>query len=102
MQEESQFDIELNETEDGPVKIPSTTQMGKREAWSHYSRGILKLGRINHLEPTQPDPENEVDVEVLKKMQEEGDAYCPRLGSIASDTGIKGLPAWTIKTYGDN
>jgi hypothetical protein len=48
--------------------MPSTTQMGKKEAWAHYSRGILKLGRITHLEPTQPDPENEVDVEILKKM----------------------------------
>jgi hypothetical protein len=42
--------------------------MGKKEAWAHYSRGILKLGRITHLEPTQPDPENEVDIEILKKM----------------------------------
>ena len=82
--------------------MPTTTQMGKKEAWAHYSRGILKLGRITHLEPTQPDPENEVDVEILKKMQEENDSYCTRLGSIANDTCIKGgLPAWTIRTHGD-
>jgi hypothetical protein len=36
MQEESQFDIELNEPEEGSVKIPSTTEMGKKEAWAHY------------------------------------------------------------------
>jgi len=69
--------------------------MGKKEAWSHYSRGILKIGRINHLEPTQPDPENEVDPEELKKIQEKGDSYCARLGSIANDScTMGGLPAW--------
>jgi len=102
MQEESQFDIELNETEDGPVKIPSTSEMSKREAWGHYSRGVLKCGRINHLEPTQPDAEVEIDIEELKKIQEKSDSYCARLGTIANDGCVKGgLPAWQIRTIGD-
>lgn len=102
MQEESQFDIELNEPEEGSVKIPSTTEMGKKEAWAHYQRGILKNGRITHLEPVQPDPENEIDVEELKKLQEKDDSYCPRLGSIANDCKTKAkLPAWSIRVHGD-
>jgi hypothetical protein len=68
MQEESQFDIELNEPEEGSVPIPSTSKMAKAENWAHYSRGVLKCGRINHLEPVQPDPENEIDIDELKKI----------------------------------
>lgn len=104
MQEESTTEVEDNQPEDAelPVPVPSSSEMGSKDFWCHYTKNILKCGRITHQEPTQPDPENEVDPEELKKIQEAADPYEKRLKKITADKAVVGgLPAWVVRTHGD-
>jgi len=104
MQEESATEVEDNQPEDAElsVPVPSSAEMGDKAFWCHYTKNILKCGRITHLEPSQPDPENEVDPEELKKIQEAADPYEKRLKPIAADKAVVGgLPAWVVRTHGD-
>jgi len=58
--------------------------------------------RINHVDPTPPVDQEEVEMDDLKKVQEAADPYEKRLKPISSDTPIQGgLPSWVIRHHGD-
>jgi len=87
------------ENEDDPVPIPSTSAMGNKDSWCHYTKNILMCGRIDHKEP---EPVDEEDPEELKKKQEAKDPYEKRLKKIATDANVcGGMPAWVVRSHGD-
>ena len=49
--EENAGEIKENVPEEGPVPVPTTEDMEKKENWLHYSRNILGCNRIIHMEP---------------------------------------------------
>lgn len=98
--EDNDREIEDNTPEEGPVKIPSTHEMASPSNWVHYSQNILKANRLTHLEPE--NLADEEDPEVVKKRVEAADPYEPRLKPITADAKVRGgLPAWTVRLYGD-
>jgi len=51
LNEEDRNVIEENTPEEGPVPIPSTSQMGKLDFWMHYQRNILNCNRLTIMDP---------------------------------------------------
>jgi radial spoke head protein 4/6 len=103
LQEESEFDLTDNVPEDGegPVPIPTTSQMKQRNMWCHSNRNILKCNRITHVELAAPEEEG-VEMEDLVKAQRSKDPYEARLKPISLDTAVQGgMPAWVIRHHGD-
>jgi len=56
------------DAEDPKAPIPTTSQAANRDMWAHYTRNILKCGRITHTEPVAPEDVEgvEFDAEVAK------------------------------------
>jgi len=81
-----------------PPQIPTTAQVSRAEMWVHHTQNILRCNRITHQDQ---GGEGDDAAEVMKRV-EAGDPYEKRLKPITLDTKIKGgLPAWTVKQYGD-
>lgn len=57
--------IEENIPEEGPVPIPTTSEMGKPEFWVHYPQSLLKCCRTTLTEAEAP--EGVEDVEAYQK-----------------------------------
>jgi len=58
IQVDEQTQIEDNipeDAEDPKAPIPSTSAAAKTKMWAHYTRNILKCGRITHSEPVAPE-----------------------------------------------
>mgnify|MGYP006079525903 CR=1 FL=1 len=70
LDEEDKNLIVENLPEEGPVPIPSTSQMGKLDFWVHYQRSILKCNRLTIMEPEVLEEE---DPEVARKKAEMSD-----------------------------
>ena len=91
--------IEENTPEEGPVPIPSTTQMGSIDYWVHYQRSILNCNRLTIMDPELGEEE---DPEEGRKKAEMKDPQQPLLKPIGMDDCTKGgAPAWSIRTFGD-
>lgn len=98
--EDNPNDIEENVPDEGPIPVPTTSEMCKAQNWVHYTRNILKCNRVTHLEPVLDDPDADIDEE--KKKIEAKDPYEPRLKTISLDAKVKGgYAAWSIRQHGD-
>lgn len=53
--EDNDKEIEENTPDEGELQMPSTISMGKAENWVHYNQNILRIGRVSHMEPEQPE-----------------------------------------------
>jgi radial spoke head protein 4A len=68
--DEDTKEIVENLPEEGPVPIPSTSQMGKLDFWVHYQRSILKCNRLTIMEPEIIE---DLDPELARKEAEMSD-----------------------------
>jgi len=66
----------------------------------HYVPGILREGRVTHLEPVEIEDDDEK--EKYMKLQKLKDPFEKRLQPITADKPTLGLPcAWNMRRYGD-
>lgn len=99
-QEETPTEIEENLPDEGPVPVPSVTEMGKANMWVHHMKSILKCNRTTLMEAEAPE---DVDPEEFAKKRALADPSEKRLKSICEDQKVKGgAPAWTVRSYGDS
>ena len=66
-------------------KIVSNRDLMKLDNWVHYQPAILLCGRQVHMEPEQPEGDEEVDPEILKARQLAADPLVPRLKPLSQD-----------------
>jgi len=93
--------IEENTPEEGSVPVPSTQAMSKKDNWVHYTRSILKCGRLTSLavEGEEGDPEEEGGD---AKPKTNDDPQEQLLKPVNNDCKALGdAPAWTLRCYGD-
>lgn len=102
-QEEEPREIEADEPEDEENKyVPQTENQQSLSNWCHLPKSILNNARTSHMEPEVPEDE-EIEPEELLKQIEAKDPYETRLKPIEKDQDVeKGVPAWIIRTHGDN
>ncbi len=53
--------IEENTPEEGPIPIPTTSEMGKPEFWVHYPQSLLKCCRTTLTEAEIPEGVEDVE-----------------------------------------
>ena len=88
------------ENEEEPTYL-NTVQLKDMSNWVHAHPGILKAGRIIHMEPEIPD-DPDIDVEILKAQQIEKDPFEERLKPITRDREVMGLgKSWVHRHVGD-
>ena len=97
--EENPTEIEENVPEEGPLVLPSTSEMAKPANWVHHMKSILKCNRTTLLEVEAPEG---VEPEEYAKKRQLEDPSERRLKPIFDDSKVKGgAPAWTIRSMGD-
>jgi len=96
-------------TEENPLEIENeeeptylqTHQLKDLNNWVHTLPGVLKCGRVVHMDPEVPD-DADIDIEILKAKQIEQDPFEERLKSLAKDREVPGLGrAWVHRYVGD-
>jgi len=97
VQEDSPQEVEAEEE----AVTPSTKELSSLDGWVHFQPGILKAGRIVHMEPEPPE-EEDIDIDELKAKIVEEDPFDPRLKTITEDKGLPSVGrAWVGKAVGD-
>ena len=97
--EENPTEIEENVPDEGPLVLPSTSEMAKAANWVHHMKSILKCNRTTLLEVEAPEG---VEPEEFAKKRQLEDPSERRLKPITDDSKVKGgAPAWTIRSMGD-
>ncbi|OMJ69194.1 hypothetical protein SteCoe_33151 [Stentor coeruleus] len=85
------------ENEEEPVYL-TTTQLKDQNNWLHALPGILKCGRIVHMDPEVPD-DADIDIEILKAQQIEKDPFEMRLKPIVKDAEVPTLGKGWVQRY---
>jgi len=97
--EENPAEIEENIPEEGPVPVPTVTEMSNLSNWVHHPKSILKCNRVGLVEMEAPEGE---DPEEFAKKRALEDPQERRLKPISEDAKVKGnAPAWSLRVCGD-
>lgn len=99
LNEENPSEIEENVPEEGPVVVPSVTEMCNLSSWVHHTKSILKCNRVGLIEVEAPEGD---DPEEFAKKRALEDPSEKRLKPICDDSKVKGnAPAWSLRACGD-
>lgn len=91
--------IEENTPEEGPIVPPSTLAMANKENWVHYTRSILKCGRMTALAAEGEEAGEEEEGAAPKKNDDPQEKL---LKPVSDDCKARGdAPAWTLRVCGD-
>ena len=81
------------------MPAPSVHQMAAISSWCHFSKSILKCGRVSLADQEGPE---DMDPELWALMRNKADPAEPRLKILTLDEPVKGKsPAWSLRKGGD-
>jgi len=99
LNEENPTEIEENVPEEGPVPIPSVTEMCNASNWVHHMKSVLKCDRTTLMEVEAPEGEEPEEFAKKRALQDPSEK---RLKPITEDAKVKGnAPAWSVRAHGD-